>query len=516
MPLRLEDITFSAGESRRTPPEPFVLVVFGASGDLAHRKLIPSFFGLECEGLLPEHARVIGFARSDKSDEHFRAGLRQAARLRCGDKELDEASWQRFASRLHYHRGSYDRVEDFRSLRRRVEEMASQASAPANRLFYLATPPEAFVPIVRCLKEAHLAGGQGGASPWSRIVIEKPFGRDLASAAALNEEVRAAFAEEQIFRIDHYLGKETVQNLLVLRFANSIFEPIWHQKYVDHVQITVSETLGVEGRGGYYDRAGAIRDIVQSHMMHLLCLVAMEPPVSLDADAIRDEKVKVLRALRPMSPQCAAGGVVRGQYAAGEVEGRQVPAYRELPDVAGDSTTETYVAFKAFVDNWRWSGVPFFLRTGKRLAARRTEVSIHFKSVPRVLFSAPPMGPLAPNVLAIRVQPDEGISMEFQVKVPGAAMRIQPLKMDFGYAGAFGSAPPEAYQRLLLDAALGDATLFTRNDEVEAAWRFITPILEGCATQSPDCLATYPAGSWGPKEADDLIAAEGNRWHVTE
>jgi glucose-6-phosphate 1-dehydrogenase len=277
----------------------------------------------------------------------------------------------------------------------------------------------------------------------------------------------------------------------------------------------VAETLGVERRGGYYDRAGALRDIVQNHMMHLLCLVAMEPPVSLSADAIRNEKVKVLQALRAMGPFCAASGVVRAQYTAGTVDGEPVPGYRELPEVAGESATETYVAFRAFLDNWRWSGVPFYLRTGKRLAARRTEISIHFKAVPRVLFNAPPMGPLAPNVLAVRVQPDEGISIEFQVKAPAAAMRIQRLKMDFDYAEAFGSAPPEAYQRLLLDAALGDATLFPRRDEVEAAWKFVTPILEGCAMQPPDALATYPAGTWGPKEADDLIAADGNRWYVS-
>jgi glucose-6-phosphate 1-dehydrogenase len=510
MPVTLEDAAFSAAETPRARPEPFTLVVFGASGDLTRHKLIPSLFGLDCEGLLPA-ARVIGYARSDGSDEDFRASLLKSTAWARMGKAIHRADWQRFAERLTYHQGGYDSAGDFRSLRRRIEE----ASGPGNCLFYLATPPQAFIPIVRGLKESGLARKGQAASPWSRLIVEKPFGRDLASATALNDEICAAFDERQIFRIDHYLGKETVQNLMVLRFANSIFEPIWHQKYIDHVQVTVGEALGVEGRGGYYDGAGAIRDMVQNHMMHLLCLVAMEPPVSLGADAIRGEKVKVLRALRPITPHCAASGVVRAQYAAGEVDGRAVPGYRELPDVADESTTETYVAFQAFVDNWRWSGVPFFLRTGKRLAARRTEVSIHFRAVPQVLFNTPPMGPLAPNVLAIRVQPDEGISMEFQVKVPGAAMRIQRLRMDFSYAESFGRTPPEAYQRLLLDAALGDATLFPRGDEVEAAWRFVSPILEGCAMQSPDCLASYPAGSWGPKEADDLIAAAGNRWHVS-
>jgi glucose-6-phosphate 1-dehydrogenase len=510
VPFTLEDIPPSGAETQRSPPEPFTLVVFGATGDLARRKLIPAFFGLDCQGLLPDRARVIGYARSDGSDEAFRAALRRStAQVRMG-KPIRKADWRRFGERLAYHQGRYDRVEDFRSLRRRIEE----SPGPANCLFYLATPPETFVPIVRGLKASHLAGRGRNASPRSRLIVEKPFGHDLASAAALNDAIRAAFDEEQVFRIDHYLGKETVQNLLVLRFANSIFEPIWHQKYVDHVQITVGETLGVEGRTGYYERAGALRDIVQNHMMHLLCLIAMEPPVSLSADDIRNEKVKVLQALRPIAPECAANGVVRGQYTAGVIDGEHCLGYRELDGVAEDSAAETYAAFKAFVDNWRWSGVPFYLRTGKRLARRTTEVSIHFRSVPQVLFNAPPAGPLAANVLAVRVQPNEGISMEFQVKAPGAATRVQPVKMDFSYAQAFGSAPPEAYQRLLLDAALGDATLFTRCDEVIAAWRFLEPVLQGCAMQPAESLAGYPAGSWGPKEADDLIAADGNRWHV--
>ena len=511
MPVTLEDAAFGTDEGRRPLPEPFTLVVFGASGDLTRRKLIPSLFELDCRKLLPAGARVIGYARSDLGDEAFRASLRKStASVRMG-KTVREADWRRFAERLTYHRGGYDSVDDFRSLRRGIE----QAPVAGNCLFYLATPPQAFVPIVRGLREAGLARKGHAASPWSRVIVEKPFGHDLASATALNDEVRTAFDEEQIFRIDHYLGKETVQNLMVLRFANSIFEPIWHQKYVDHVQITVGETLGVEGRAGYYDRAGAIRDIVQNHMMHLLCLIAMEPPVSLSADDVRNEKVKVLKALRPISPQCAANEVVRAQYAAGVIDGEHCLGYRELDGVAGDSTTETYAAFRAFVDNWRWSGVPFYLRTGKRLARRVTEVSIHFRSVPQVLFNAPPAGPLAPNVLTVRVQPNEGIAMEFQVKVPGSAMRVRRLKMDFSYAAAFRVAPPEAYQRLLLDAALGDATLFTRGDEVIAAWRFVEPVLQGCAMQPADSLAAYPAGSWGPEGADDLIAADGNRWHVT-
>ena len=350
-------------------------------------------------------------------------------------------------------------------------------------------------------------------SPWARIVVEKPFGRDLQTAHSLNEHVRAIFDEEQIFRIDHYLGKETVQNIMVLRFANSIFEHIWSYDFIDHVQITVSESLGVGSRGGYYDQAGALRDIVQNHMMHLLCLVAMEPPISLTADAVRNEKVKVLRSLRPIAPDCAANGVVRAQYTEGTVNGKQMPGYRQSPNVAADSATETFVAFKANIDNWRWAGTPFYLRTGKCMPKRCTEISVHFKDVPQVLFNRPPAEPLKPKVLAIRVQPNEGISLEFQAKVPGLAMKIKPLEMDFDYAESFGSAPPDAYERLLLDATLGDATLFTRVDEVEAAWRYVEPIVDGC---SRDCenLRQYHAGTWGPREADKLIEIDGRAWHL--
>jgi len=516
MALTLKDITFSAAEARKAAPEPFILVVFGASGDLTHRKLIPAVFGLDCQGMLPAAARVIGYARSEMTDERFREGLREGAQLSCEGRPLDEAGWRRFAERLSYHRGSYGRAEDFVALRERIERSAAEGGAAANCLFYLATPPGAFVSILRGLDEAGLARRGRREAPWSRVIIEKPFGEDLASARMLNEEAGRVFDERQIYRIDHFLGKETVQNLMVLRFANSIFEPIWHQKHVDHVQITVSESLGAEGRVGFYEQAGAIRDIVQNHMMHLLCLVAMEPPASLGADAIRDEKVKVLRALRPMTPQCVPGGVVRAQYAAGQIGGQHVGGYRELDRVAPDSTTETFVAFKAHVDNWRWSGVPFYLRTGKRLPVRRTAISIHFKPVPQVLFNAPPTGPLSPNVLTVRVQPDEGISMEFHVKVPGAAMRIRRHKMEFGYAESFGAAPPNAYQRLLLDAALGDATLFTRDDEVEAAWEYVGPLIEGCRQQAGKPLPTYPAGTWGPPRAERLIAEDGNRWHVVD
>ena len=501
---------------RRKTPDPFVLVIFGASGDLTARKLIPAVFALHCQGLLPEGAAVLGFARSDMTDESFRDQLWRttSASLACEGQPADERMWERFASRLYYLCGRYDNPADFHTLRKRIEDLTANNNVPANCLYYLATPPSLFVPIVDQLRHAGLAMKGSAGAPWSRIIVEKPFGCDLQSALALNEQITTAFDEDQIFRIDHYLGKETVQNIMVLRFANSIFEPVWNNKYVDHVQISASEALGVGRRGGYYDQTGAIRDMLQNHMMHLLALVAMEPPVSLAADAIRNEKVQVLQSLRPISPLCAAKDVVRGQYVEGVVDGQEVPPYRREPGVAAESVTETFAALKVHIDNWRWAGVPFYLRTGKRLAERRTEISVHFKSVPNVLFNVPPTGPLGPNVLVICVQPDESIWLQFQVKQPGLGMNIRPLRMDFGYAESFGSAPPEAYQRLLLDAAVGSATLFTRIDEVEAAWRFVTPIISGCARQDAGLLAWYPAGTPGPKAADELIAADGRAWHL--
>ncbi len=489
--------------------EPFALVIFGASGDLARRKLLPAVHRLFQEGLLPERLAVVGFARTEMGDEAFRDNVRQALAKFAPASAESGRDWDAFARCLFYHRGAYDDPASFASLRERLGALAAAQGTPRNCLFYLATPPEVFPLVVGNLHAAGLSRTGEGAG-WSRLVIEKPFGRDLASARALNTLLQAGLAEGQVFRIDHYLGKETVQNILALRFANAIFEPLWNHRYVDHVQITVAETVGVEQRGPYYDHAGALRDMVQNHMMHLLCLVGMEPPNSLDSGAVRDEKVKVLKALRAI-PTCEVGGrVVRAQYAAGA----SLQGYRQEPGVAPDSATETYVALKTFIDNWRWAGVPFYLRTGKRLAARITEIGIHFKPVPQVLFNAEPFGPMAPNVLALRIQPNEGISLQFQVKRPGAGVQIEPFKMDFGYADAFGGEPPEAYERLLLDAALGDATLFTRSDEVEAAWAFADPILVACSEASAAELPTYPAGTWGPAEADALIEADGRHWTV--
>jgi len=499
-----------------TIPEPFTLVIFGASGDLTRRKLLPAFFRLHCQGLLPPQTSILGFARSDKTDESFRNELREsmADMLDCEGRPIGDDGWDDFASRLYYQRGNYDNADDFRALGKRVEALAAESGIPHNVLYYLATPPQFFVPITDQLAAAGLACKNATKTPWTRIIIEKPFGRDLQSAMALNEHLRSAFGEEQIFRIDHYLGKETVQNILVLRFANSIFEHLWTHDFVNHVQITVAESLSVAARGGYYDQSGAMRDMVQNHMMHLLSLVAMEPPISLTANEIRNEKVKVLRALRPIPSLCAANGVVMAQYAGGTVDGEPIDAYRQAPGVPEDSATETFVAFKAFVDNWRWAGVPFYLRTGKCLPTRCTEISIHFEDVPQVLFNRPPTGPLTPNVLTIRVQPDEAMALEFQVKAPGPAMTIEPLKMDFTYAESFGAAPPDAYERLLLDAAVGDATLFTRSDEVEAAWRFVTPVIEECINTGCKNIALYDAGTWGPAAANELIEADGRAWHL--
>jgi glucose-6-phosphate 1-dehydrogenase len=516
MPGTIEDIPVSGPGTPARQAEPFFLVVFGASGDLTSRKLLPAIYNLHCQGLLHDKSRVIGFARTEMTDDGFRDALRKATReaLRCDGRGVDDAGWRLFASRLHYVRGDYGEAEGFQALRSRIAELsAGNGAAPPNTLWYLATPPQAFPAVVEQLDAAGLARKGATGAPWSRLVVEKPFGRDLASARELNRRIGQAFAEEQVFRIDHYLGKETVQNILVLRFANSIFEPIWNHKYVHHVQITAAEADGVARRGRYYDSAGAIRDMVQNHTMHLLCLVAMEPPFALEAGAVRDEKVQVLRALRPIPPQCAPENVVLGQYAPGKADGLDVPGYLQESDVSPDSRTETFAALRVMIDNWRWAGVPFFIRTGKHLPARRTEISVHFRSVPQVLFNAPPHGPLTPNVLAMRIQPDEGIHMEFQVKKPGLAMQIRPLEMSFSYAEGFGAAPPEAYQRLLLDAALGDATLFTRGDEVDAAWQFLTPVLEGCS-QCRGPLPQYPAGTWGPQQAQRLLAAEGDRWHV--
>ncbi len=490
------------------------VVIFGASGDLTKRKLMPALYNLAVSRSLPSGFAVVGVARREKSNDQFRAEMKEGVSQFSRRKPIDPAVWGDFERGVSYVTGSFEKKETYEALRAHLDELDRDRGCRKNRLYYLAVPPAEFGTIMRNLKEAGLVYAaeqerDGGA--WSRVVIEKPFGHDLASARVLNDTVAATFDESQVFRIDHYLGKETVQNLLVFRFANSLFEPIWHREHVDHVQITVAEEIGVEGRGKFYEQTGVTKDIVENHLMQLLCLTAMEPPISLSADAVRDEKVKVLRSLRPMERSMVQSNVVRGQYARGFVKGEEVPAYREEPDVAKDSRIETFVAMRVFVDNWRWGGVPFYVRAGKRLARRVTEIAIQFKKVPHTLFHAPDGG-ISPNVLAVRVQPDEGIALRFTTKEPGNATILRDVAMDFRYGTAFGSNTPEAYERLLLDAMRGDATLFTRRDEVEEQWAYIDRVFDAWREQADVPPPLYPAGTWGPEQSDDLLARDGRRW----
>jgi glucose-6-phosphate 1-dehydrogenase len=492
--------------------EPASLVIFGASGDLTARKLLPALFNLAQQGRLPDTFNIVGFARRPWSQEEFRARMYDGIRQFGAGLPPEESSsaWESFAQRIHYVQGSFDTPESFVELDRFLLDLASSRQMPDNRLYYLAAPPQSYDEIVENLGCAHMAEE---ASGWRRIVVEKPFGTDLASAQHLNRELHNCFKEEQIYRIDHYLGKETVQNILVLRFANAIFEPIWNRRYVDHVQISVAETVGVGSRAGYYDQAGIVRDIFQNHILQILTLVAMEPPIAFEADAIRDEKVKVLRALRPIKLEESAAHTVRAQYGAGNIDGQLVPGYCEEPGVAPDSQTPTYAAIKWYLDNWRWQGVPFYVRSGKRMPSRVTEVSIHFKRPPLLLFKAVNDEELRANVLVVRIQPDEGISLCFEAKLPGQGMMRSSVTMDFTYSKAFGAAAtPDAYERLLLDALLGDATLFTRSDEIEWAWRQIDPILGGWQSEYAPPLETYAAGTWGPRGAEELLERDGRRW----
>jgi len=504
-------MTFETGENplriglrRDRGAEPCTLVIFGASGDLTRRKLVPALYNLHLDRLLPGGFAIVGAARREMTGDAFAATLREGLESYSRRPVSDEL-WQQMASEISYVQAGRD-AEGYLRLAEHLDDLDRKRGTAGNRLFYLATPPSAFPPIVARLGEAGL-NRPGSGGNWSRIVVEKPIGRDLASARELNRAVGAVFDERDVYRIDHYLGKETVQNLLVFRFANSIFEPLWNRKYVDHVQLTVAESIGVEGRGGYYEEAGTTRDMVQNHMFQLLCLTAMEPPVSLAADAIRDEKVKVLQALRPVDPEAVHDSTVRAQYAAGVVNGKKVCGYKEEPDVSEDSRTETYVAMRLAIDNWRWAGVPFYLRAGKRMAKRVTEIALRFREVPHPLFEQD--GEV--NTLALRIQPNEGITLKFGSKVPGPKPAIRPVSMDFRYGTSFGLQPPDAYERLILDAILGDSTLFIRRDEVEAAWSYIDRLMEGWR-DSDRPAAEYTAGTWGPGEADSLIERSGRRW----
>ncbi len=493
----------------RSVPDTCTVVIFGATGDLTHRKLIPALYNIAADGELPPQVAVVGMARRTKTDEEFRTEMGEAVRKFSRQTVRDEL-WDGFAKSLFYHVSEFGDAEGYQGLRKKLEEIEKERGNGGNRLFYLAVAPDQFEVILENLKAAGLNKPESGS--WARVIVEKPFGTDLPSAKHLNDIVQRAFPEDSTYRIDHFLGKETAQNILVLRFANAIFEPLWNTRYIDHVQITAAETLGVEGRAGYYEGAGALRDMVQNHLLQLLCLVAMEPPTDLRADSIRDEKVKVVRSLRQFSSEEVAGNVVRGQYAAGAIAGKAVPAYREEEKVDPKSSTETFVALRLNIDDWRWADVPIYMRVGKRLPKSGTEISIHFKKAPSVLFNKESQA-LDHNVLVIRIQPDEGISLRMQAKVPGTSFRIEPVKMDFHYGTSFGKASPEAYERLLLDAMSGDATLFARRDEVEQAWKFIDAIEEAwAARENSPTLFEYPAGSWGPEEADDLLARDGRAW----
>jgi glucose-6-phosphate 1-dehydrogenase len=491
------------------------VVIFGASGDLTKRKLMPALYNLACARSLPSSFSVVGVARSDKNDASFRAEMKEAVSAFSRRKPIDTRLWADFEEGISYVRGAASDPATFESLRSQLERADAERGVHRSKLFYLAVPPNEFGPIVEGLRASRLvepaaARGQKGA-PWTRVVFEKPFGHDLASARCLNDSIASAFDESQVFRIDHYLGKETVQNLLVFRFANSLFEPMWGREHVDHVQITVAEEIGVEARGKFYEQTGVTRDIVENHLMQLLCLTAMEPPISLSADAVRDEKVKVLRSLRRLERSEVSRNVVRGQYARGIVRGEEACAYREEPNVSPDSRVETYVAMKVLVDNWRWSGVPFYVRAGKRLARRVTEIAVVFREVPHTLFRAQDGG-ITPNVLSLRIQPDEGIALRFISKEPGQQTILRDVAMDFRYGATFGSNTPEAYERLLLDAMRGEATLFTRRDEIEEQWAYIDRVLQTWTAEGNHPPPMYPSGSWGPDQADDLLARDGRRW----
>ena len=488
--------------------EPFALIIFGASGDLTQRKLMPALWSLYAARTLPEPFTIVCTARTPMTDEAFRARMRQAVGEFARLKPPSEVVWERFARHLFYVVGDPSEAELYERLGRCLERVEGERGGDtANRLFYCATPPSLYAPIVERLGASGLARADAG---WRRIIVEKPFGRDLESARALNRLLTSVFAEEQVYRIDHYLGKETVQNILVLRFANGILEPLWNRNHVAEVQITVAETIGVEGRGSYYEEAGALRDMVQNHLMQLLCLIAMEPPVTFDAGPVRDEKNKVMYAIRPIDPAKVDEAALRAQYTAGFVENQRVPGYREERGVRPDSTTETYAALRLLVDSWRWAGVPFYLRTGKHLAHRVSEIAIRFHRTPHMIFRRGPEG-VDPNVLVIRIQPDEGLDLTVLAKTPGPDVRLERVTLDLRYGEVFGGEPPEAYERLLLDAIRGDATLYARGDWVERAWEILEPVLQAWAVE-PAGLTQYEAGTWGPAEADHFIARDGGRW----
>src|SRR5580693_1744704 len=503
--VRFTPEDLKAAQSAERIPEPTAVVIFGASGDLTKRKLLPALFHLEQSGLLPKDFTVVGVARRPLQDEFakdMREGILQFGGVKEGDAKLDE-----FMKKISYHAMNFDDPEGYGKLKSLLEDIDEKKGTRANRLFYLATAPEYFADIIEQL------GGHGMAKPEKgkvHIIIEKPFGHDLESARLLNDEVNKVFGEDQIFRIDHYLGKETVQNILVFRFANGIFEPVWNRNYVDHVQITAAEEIGIEGRGPFYESAGALRDVIQNHVMELLSFVAMEPPISFGADALRREKIKVWKAIRPINVE----DTVRGQYGPGKVKGQEVKGYRQEDRVDPKSSTETYAALRLTIENWRWAGVPFYIRAGKRLAKRSTEIAIQFKQPPQLLFKdlSGSCSDIQPNIISMRIQPDEGISLRFGAKVPSPNMEVCPVIMNFNYAEAFGTNSANGYERLLLDAMIGDGTLFAHREGVEATWSLLTPLLQQWADWKPTGFPNYAAGTWGPKAGDELLRRDGREW----
>lgn len=504
------------GAPPRKIVEPCCVVVLGATGDLSQRKLMPALFNLAREGYMPARFAIVGFARRAFSDDQYRKDVGTALSEFSRVKPATPQEADAFLSHVYYQQGNLDSVEDFEGLRVRLESLEKELGLSSNRAVYFAIAPEYFTPAVRCIAasrvlERHDPMRDTGA-PFARLILEKPFGTDLQSARELNKEVLSHFDEGQVFRIDHYLGKETVQNILAFRFANSIFEPLWSSRYVESVQITVAEEVGMPGRRAqYFDKAGMLRDVVQNHALQLLCLTAMEPPASLDAEALRDEKVRLLRSIPVLTPGQVNTMTVRSHYTAGSISGKPVPGYRDEELVPKDSVTETYVAWRMEVKNWRWAGVPFYIRAGKRLPKRATEIAILFKEPPHQIYHDASLDRLS-NCLVMRIQPDEGISLSFGAKVPGLATELRPVKMDFRYGSSFGTSVPEAYERLLLDAMVGDSSLFTRADEIELAWKLVTAILDGWAAQKATDIPTYPAGTWGPQEANRLMEGLPHGW----